>query len=320
MIHLLIPCYKRFVEEKESNAGDKSLAAYTFLYHVLPFFVETVLSSGIYFVQEYPNHPFSHVLLVCIVIICTCTYHFAVANILLSILMLKHLPGYEQFATRERTRLVSSVEENTNKYVQTLGENFSAVVASLQQEVRVVNDKIQEQVKKNDNDLGLVHKKLDELKEMIQSLQNTVPTVSTKLNNVDPGNNPQVNEGRTAATVLNLNAYQVMRNTPRVPAMSHIFPESWTLMFHEWETNKLDDFEKKGTKGKWENGLQQRYAKRFRAIKILKKLAGNNKSLKQMAADLEVSRIQLNSMSMTNHIEMLYKQYFAYKPRARMMK
>jgi hypothetical protein len=62
MMKALIPCYPRFVQEQKSGNGDDSIAATTFLYQVLPYFVETVLATGIYFVVEYPDHPFSHIL------------------------------------------------------------------------------------------------------------------------------------------------------------------------------------------------------------------------------------------------------------------
>jgi hypothetical protein len=98
--------------------------------------------------------------------------------------------------------------------------------------------------------------------------------------------------------------------------MCQTFPESWDLVLHEWQTNALGDFEQKGTKGAWDNGLQQRYAKRIRAMKVLKKMAGK-KPLKHMANDFDLARVQQNNMSMTNHIDMLYKNQFAYKSRAR---
>jgi hypothetical protein len=68
MLEKLIPCYKRFLQEHQSEKGDKSLAAKKFLFHVLPFFAETALSSGIYFVKEYPKHPFSLILLVRLIV------------------------------------------------------------------------------------------------------------------------------------------------------------------------------------------------------------------------------------------------------------
>jgi uncharacterized membrane protein SirB2 len=85
MIHELIPSYKRFVEEQNSPVGEKSLAAKKFLYHVLPYFVETVLSSGIYFVKEYPNHPFSHILLVRKIIV-------FMLLIMLALILLNYVP------------------------------------------------------------------------------------------------------------------------------------------------------------------------------------------------------------------------------------
>jgi hypothetical protein len=122
------------------------------------------------------------------------------------------------------------------------------------------------------------------------------------------------------ATALNLNAFDVLRQTPCVPSMTQKFPESWIALLQEWQTNSLGEFERKGTKGKWDNDQQQRYSKRLRAIKVLKQMAGSKKTMKQMANDLEYARIQQNGMSITTHIEMLYKQHIKYKPRAKLGK
>jgi hypothetical protein len=211
---------------------------------------------------------------------------------------------------------VDAVHENTNMHIAGLGEKFSAVAAAFQQEVRVLNEKVDALEKKNNDNMQLLNDKCQEILDMIKTMKNEPKTPT---NPMEPTTNSvaQLNPSATGvAAALNLNAYQVMRTSPRVPSMSQNFPDSWILLFQEWQLNRLCDFEKKGTKGNWSNDQQQRYAKRFRAMKVLKTMAGNKKPLKQMAEDLESARIQQNSMSMTNHIEMLYKKYLSYKPRS----
>jgi hypothetical protein len=39
--------------------GDRSVCANKFLNHVIPYFIEVILQDGIYFVKDFPNHPFS---------------------------------------------------------------------------------------------------------------------------------------------------------------------------------------------------------------------------------------------------------------------
>lgn len=61
-ITTLCPSYQRFIQEQKSANGDPSLAARTFLYKVIPFVMECVVTSGIYFVTDFPNSPFTSLL------------------------------------------------------------------------------------------------------------------------------------------------------------------------------------------------------------------------------------------------------------------
>ena len=42
--------------------GDSSMCATKFLHDLIPYFIEVVVQDGIYFVKDFPNHPFSQVL------------------------------------------------------------------------------------------------------------------------------------------------------------------------------------------------------------------------------------------------------------------
>jgi hypothetical protein len=54
-INHLIPDYKRYIQEYTSTVGDKSEAAEKFLFHIIPYLVETVLQCGFYFIAEFKN-------------------------------------------------------------------------------------------------------------------------------------------------------------------------------------------------------------------------------------------------------------------------
>ena len=61
MKHLL-PNYKNYVKQHNSPGGDRSTCCEKFLFHILPYFVETVLQCGYWFIADYPQHPLTHIL------------------------------------------------------------------------------------------------------------------------------------------------------------------------------------------------------------------------------------------------------------------
>lgn len=61
-IQWLLPEYSRYIEEYYSDLGDKSQAATKFLFHVLPYLVETLLQCGYYFINDFPLHPLTALL------------------------------------------------------------------------------------------------------------------------------------------------------------------------------------------------------------------------------------------------------------------
>jgi hypothetical protein len=42
--------------------GDKSVCSQKFLQELIPYFLEVAVQDGIYFVRDFPNHPFSQLL------------------------------------------------------------------------------------------------------------------------------------------------------------------------------------------------------------------------------------------------------------------
>jgi hypothetical protein len=50
------------------------------------------------------------------------------------------------------------------------------------------------------------------------------------------------------STVQNLNTSNFALNNATIPAMIPIFPDSWITLLHEWQTNALGNFEKRGKK------------------------------------------------------------------------
>ena len=58
----LLPKYQEWKSQANSRFGDKSQACQKFLYHIIPYFVRVVVQDGVYFINEFPNHPLSHYL------------------------------------------------------------------------------------------------------------------------------------------------------------------------------------------------------------------------------------------------------------------
>ena len=62
----LLPQYHRYLKEYRSTRGDHSTCADKFLNNILPYFVETVLQCGFWFISDYPKHPLTQILRVSI--------------------------------------------------------------------------------------------------------------------------------------------------------------------------------------------------------------------------------------------------------------
>jgi hypothetical protein len=58
----LCPHYPRYLRELQSPDGDPASAAQMFLHKVVPFVIECVVTSGIYFVNDFPHSPFTPML------------------------------------------------------------------------------------------------------------------------------------------------------------------------------------------------------------------------------------------------------------------
>jgi hypothetical protein len=59
---LLLPDLAKWRREAKSPQGDKSTCCDKFLNEILPYFVKVLVQDGIYLVDEFPEHPISHLL------------------------------------------------------------------------------------------------------------------------------------------------------------------------------------------------------------------------------------------------------------------
>lgn len=111
------------------------------------------------------------------------------------------------------------------------------------------------------------------------------------------------------AGALNYNAFDVMRATPRRPICSTIFPESWRSLYDEWHRNDLKSF-LKSKQQHWDDPkLVNRYVKRHRAMRIIRKyiLGMGRDDLDDLAVlrHMDDER-ELMGLSLSKHITLLF--------------
>jgi hypothetical protein len=63
-------------------------------------------------------------------------------------------------------------------------------------------------------------------------------------------------------------------NDPHLPVMATVFPTTWAQLLAEWRREHLSSLERKGVPATWNDSkLQQRYAKRVRCIRVIRRIA-----------------------------------------------
>jgi hypothetical protein len=63
-------------------------------------------------------------------------------------------------------------------------------------------------------------------------------------------------------------------NNPHLPVMATVFPTTWAQLLAEWRREHLSNFERKGLPATWDDSkLQQRYAKRLRCIRMIRRIS-----------------------------------------------
>lgn len=55
----LLPHLGTWQQQRNSPTGDKSSCCANFLNEILPYFVEVLVTDGVYFIQDFPGHPVS---------------------------------------------------------------------------------------------------------------------------------------------------------------------------------------------------------------------------------------------------------------------
>jgi hypothetical protein len=123
------------------------------------------------------------------------------------------------------------------------------------------------------------------------------------------------------ARAAGINAVTRLRasNDPHLPNMSLMFPVTWSALLAEWRVEHLSDFDRKGVPSSWkDSGLQQRYAKRLRCIRLIRRIATmSDVSEAQVVEDLDRILNAVDNLTVSKHLIQLEKQDSTIKRRVK---
>jgi hypothetical protein len=112
-------------------------------------------------------------------------------------------------------------------------------------------------------------------------------------------------EGGVEAAGHGLNAFQVLRDTPRQPAIGATFPRTWVGLIEEWEGLSLSSFLGSDQRLWTGSDIKSRFCKRRSAVEEAIRLRGlADVSLTDMAVELDLERIDAE-MTLTGHLRYL---------------
>lgn len=109
---------------------------------------------------------------------------------------------------------------------------------------------------------------------------------------------------------LDMNALDLLLRSPRLPSCSLKFPKTWHDLHEEWKNNDLESFVKCKQQLWKDPVLIQKFSKRYRAIKILRRMKtiiGNGRlNDVEVINILDSNRIRDHSESISKHIHHLF--------------
>jgi hypothetical protein len=106
-------------------------------------------------------------------------------------------------------------------------------------------------------------------------------------------------------------------NDPHLPNMSVMFPTSWNQLLAEWRREHLSDFDRKGVPSTWKDSkLQQRFAKRLRCIRLIRRIATTtNVEESVVVADLDRILNSMDKLTVSKQLADLERQDTSMKRR-----
>jgi hypothetical protein len=108
---------------------------------------------------------------------------------------------------------------------------------------------------------------------------------------------------------LGYNGLQMLRGSPRTPSIVGRFPETWSSLLGNWKNNDYESFVNMNPR-LWDNSaLTQRFVKRHRAIKMLRKFKQkyNCHDDIEAAGKLDEMLLSILKISLTKHVNQLFE-------------
>lgn len=137
-----------------------------------------------------------------------------------------------------------------------------------------------------------------------------VDDVETTVTNNDPPLSFLTRQARLANSI-NINPVDLLLSSARLPSCNTKFPESWESLYNEWNDNDLESFVKSRQQEWKDKKLIQRYSKRLRAMKIIKKTMttmGNGRfNALEVCNSLDFDRLR-DGHTLSKHIHLLFNQ------------
>ena len=241
IMELIFPLARVWRFQHHSPMGDKSEAAYNFLYEVLPFLALVVIQDGAFWIHDYPDHPYTRKLL-------------------------SAMPAdYERWACDARKLTAEKLQNREQSQVSNLNQAAQASYTQLDSRV----GQVEAGVGRVDTRVGRVEKQMSQMIEnqnviigLLANQQATIPTSHVAAS-------PSARQPATfsfAAPVPQYpqtNVNNALRNTPKVPAIPVNLPESMMQLLNDHEKYYfLTKYKSPSTRRHWPPALKNAYSRR----------------------------------------------------------
>ena len=279
----LLPEIDHWRSEAKNQNGDKSSCADDFLHQVLPFLVEVVVQCGIYFIKDFPQHPFGE--------------------------LLKQMNGYEQWARNSRIQCKIMIDNRLPNQcklfnLETRGaiERFSLRIDNMaiqQKKMAICQDSIKmllsQLIESNKQVTEMLLHQEQQWAHHWNGASLLIPPVGVL------GQQQQQNDLPPPATQV-LTTHQQQQdnfmgsfrhsNDPRKPVMSTELPKSYGALLHEWRTNNLSSFlAQKSKTANWGDAVHLRFSKRLKLYSTIEaRAAAMGQTLDESAAAMDAER------------------------------